>query len=101
MGLLAGPLRLNLRPLGQTVHRLPVETKYNTYPLRAQQPCEFIGTKGSVYIRKELNSLKRVSMGYWLLRLTVNILAFLRLTVIFSITVNRSCLKLIVIVLRS
>ena len=28
-------------------------------------------------------TVKRVSMGYWLLQLTVNILAFLRLTVIF------------------
>ena len=52
-------------------------------------------------------------MEYWLLRLpvnlpaflwlTVNFLAFLRLTVIifFSITVNRSCSTLIAIVLRS
>ena len=28
-------------------------------------------------------TVKRVSMGYWLLQLMVNILAFLRLTVIF------------------
>ena len=54
--LLAGALRLNLRPLSQAVCRLPVETKYRAYPLTCPAAMQIYGTKESVFIRKELNS---------------------------------------------
>ena len=40
------------------MHKVPRASFIERFHLRGQQPCKFIGTKESVYIRKEFNSHK-------------------------------------------